>query len=83
MEIKITDRISEAVKGIDTLTADIKEYQLIVSCLDALREVHSHPEKYTYSKEDETKVIDKLSALCQKHEILLPSYTEWANLELR
>ena len=82
MQLKITDRLAEANKGVSELIGEINDYQSIVMCIRALQAVTNSPDRYTFTTADYDKVVAKLRNLCEKHEIVLPEYVEWSNIEI-
>lgn len=82
MKLDISGRVKECTERVDELVRECTDYQMLVSCIKALRAVKIYPEKYKYSAEDFDTVVNTVRNLCAQHEIRLPDDTEWESVDI-
>lgn len=82
MELKLSERVLECQAAIQSATEELTDYQTLAMLIRSIQTVTEHPERYQYSAEDYTKVIDKIDLLCRKHELRIPPSTNWTSVEI-
>ena len=82
MELRLSERVLDCQASIQSATEELTDYQTLGMLIRSIQTVTKHPERYQYSEEDYTKVVDKIDRLCQKHELRIPPSTNWTSVEI-